>query len=91
MRCRDVVDRLSELARDELSRADEAAVAAHLADCANCRAMDRGLRAVPGLVRAAIDDLVATADDRVRDALRRPVTPDVERALGPDGELRKKA
>jgi anti-sigma factor RsiW len=90
MRCKDVVDQLSDYARGDLEPAEHALVSAHLTDCADCRSMDSGLRAVPALVRAGIDDVVATVDARVRSALRRSLTPEEEQALHPVVELLKK-
>jgi len=102
-RCKDVVDALGD--REALSPADAEIVAAHLAECANCRAMDQGLRAIPSLIRGAIDGaldgegsravardaleaLIATADTRVRDTLKKSLG---DRTLAPDVELLKKA
>jgi anti-sigma factor ChrR (cupin superfamily) len=58
--CRDVVEALGD--RESLSSADAKIVAAHLATCSNCRAMDRGLRAMPSLIRSAIDGALDSAE-----------------------------
>jgi hypothetical protein len=52
-RCKDVVDALGD--REGLASADAQVLAQHLESCANCRAIDRGLRAIPDLVRVGID------------------------------------
>jgi anti-sigma factor RsiW len=106
--CKDVVDALGDFALGELSPADTRTVESHLGECADCRAMDRGLRAIPALVRNgidgaldedvrravaqdALDALIATADERVRETLQRSVTAADMAALTPDVDLLKKA
>ena len=103
-RCKDVVDALGD--RKALAPADAAIVESHLRECANCRALDSGLRAIPALVRAgidgsldadrrsaaaqdALDALIATADDRVRNLLTKSFAD--EGALTPDVDVLKKA
>ena len=102
-RCKDVVEALGD--REALSPADAEIVAAHLATCSNCRAMDNGLRAMPALLRGAIDGALDEAESRAvaREALEVLIaTSDArvrdrlkkslgDRALTPDLELLKKA
>jgi predicted anti-sigma-YlaC factor YlaD len=101
--CRDVVEALGD--RDALSPADAAIVEAHLRGCSNCRALERGLRAVPSLVRSAIGGGLDENESRAaaRDALEALIaTSDArvrdtlkkslgDRTLTPDVELLKKA
>ena len=102
-RCKDVVEALGD--RDALSLADAATVEAHLGACSNCRALDHGLRAIPSLVRGAIDGALDGEESRAvaREALEALIaTSDTrvrdtlrkslgDRALTPDLELLKKA
>ena len=101
--CKDVVEALGD--RESLSPADAAIVTAHLGGCANCRAIESGLRAIPSLLRAAIDGSLDEAESRIsaRDALEALIaTSDArvrdtlkkslgDRTLTPDLELLKKA
>jgi len=102
-RCQDVVEALGD--RESLSVADAEIVESHLAACTNCRAMDKGLRAIPSLVRGAIDGALDEAESRAlaRDTLEALIaTSDTrvrdalkqslgDRTLTPDLELLKKA
>ena len=101
--CKDVVDALGD--RESLSPVDAQIVEAHLAECANCRAMDHGLRAIPTLIRSAIDGALDGDESRTvaRDVLEALIaTSDArvrdtlkkslgDRNLTPDLELLKKA
>ena len=101
--CKDVVEALGD--RESLAPADAAVVDAHLATCHNCRAMDNGLRAIPSLLRTAIDGALDEDESRAvaKDALEALIaTSDTrvrdalkkslgDRALTPDLELLKKA
>ena len=60
--CKDVVEALGD--RESLSPADAKIVETHLAGCANCRAMDKGLRALPSLLRIAIDSALDETESR---------------------------
>ena len=102
-RCRDVVEALGD--RESLSPADAAIVDAHLRACVNCRAIVSGLRAIPSLIRNAIDGALDETETRAaaKDALEALIaTSDArvrdtlrkslgDRALTPDLELLKKA
>ena len=101
--CKDVVEALGD--RESLSAADAAIVEKHLDGCANCRAIEGGLRAIPSLLRSAIDGALDAQESRdvARDALAALIaTSDVrvrdalkkslgDVALTPDVELLKKA
>ena len=101
--CRDVVEALGD--RESLSPADAAIVDAHLGTCSNCRAIASGLRAIPSLIRSAIDGALDGDESRAvaKDALESLIaTSDArvrdtlrkslgDRALTPDLELLKKA
>jgi anti-sigma factor RsiW len=101
--CKDVVEALGDL--ESLSPADAEIVEAHLATCSNCRAMDKGLRAIPSMLRAAIDGSLDgnQSRDAAKDALEALIaTSDTQvrdalkkslgdRTLTPDLELLKKA
>jgi anti-sigma factor RsiW len=101
--CKDVVEALGD--RESLSPADANIVEAHLAACTNCRAMDKGLRAIPSLLRTAIDGALDESQSRAvaKDALEALIaTSDTkvrdalkkslgDRTLTPDLELLKKA
>lgn len=101
--CKDVVEALGD--RESLSPADASIVEAHLSTCNNCRALEHGLRAIPSLLRSAIDGALDEHERRAmaRDALEALIaTSDTrvrdalkkslgDRVLTPDLELLKKA
>jgi hypothetical protein len=101
--CKDVVEALGD--RESLAPADEAIVDAHLATCGNCRAIQSGLRAIPSMIRGALDGALDENQSRAvaRDALEALIaTSDArvrdtlkkslgDRTMTPDLELLKKA
>jgi predicted anti-sigma-YlaC factor YlaD len=101
--CKDVVDALGD--REALSPGDAAIVEAHLQKCSNCRALEHGLRAIPSMVRGALDRALDAEESRAvaKDALEALIaTSDArvretlkkslgDRTLTPDVDLLKKA
>ena len=101
--CQDVVEALGD--RESLSPADAAIVDVHLTTCTNCRALEHGLRAIPSLLRSAIDGALDPDASRAvaKEALEALIaTSDTkvrdalkkslgDRVLTPDLELLKKA
>lgn len=79
MNCNTVEERMSAYIADNVSKAEAAAVAAHLLTCSACRAWHEAVRETWGLwhddAHADAPDLVATVMQRLQNPRQRPFVP----------------